>query len=101
MTPLGIVNYKQKMCECYCKTSLHGPLGLATILIGSSAPTDPWNITTIYNKGLVDIKALCDLPEIYDPETGKYKFYCSGVYRITLAYNASIKNVLLCRTCLE
>lgn len=31
---------------------------------GSSAPTDRWNIVTVYDTDLVDIKALYDLPQI-------------------------------------
>lgn len=32
----------------------------------SSALKDPWNIVIVYDPGLVDIKALYDLPERHD-----------------------------------
>lgn len=60
------------------KKTLHGPLGFGDGRIshftGTSAPTDPWNITTVYNTGLVDIKALYDLPESYDPQVANINF---------------------------
>lgn len=53
---------------------------------GSSAPTDRWNIVTVYDTDLVNIKALYDLPQIWSL-TGEYEFYCGCMCRITLAYN--------------
>lgn len=57
---------------------LHGPLGLGdgtlSHFTGSSAPADSWKITIVYDTGLVDIKALYDLPERFDPQLANINF---------------------------
>lgn len=52
---------------------------------GSSAPADPWNIANVYDTGWVDIKALYDLPERYDPRLANINFTAAAW--IKLAYN--------------
>lgn len=85
-SPLGIVyHYKEKMYGCSCMA--HEGFSDSTIshFTGSSAPTDPWNITMVYDTGLVVIKALYELPQRYDPQMANINFIAAAC--ITLAYN--------------
>lgn len=69
-------HYKQKICSWYWKAALYGPLVLGDnqLLYRFKCSTDPWEVTTVYDLGLVDIKALYDLPERYDPRLENISF---------------------------
>lgn len=59
---------------------------------GSSVPTDPWNTATVYDTGLVNTKALNDLPERYDPNWQiSILLRLRASYQISIQYNSTVK----------